>query len=375
MPILQLRNHIPISGPARREPVDGTETALRVSLGFEPAWYHLRCGVDLGERWHKDPRDRHDTLVVMKAELHRAFPMVSYWNPDDPRDTWTMSGVYGAYVIPQVFGCTLGYAADRWPVVVHRPAHSLEKWAALDSDELLAGPFVAELFGQMDIIEAEGGMIHGYLVWHSVINNAFNIVGPDIFLALTDAPETAHRFFALTPAPTCGVRRCGVCDVVIRLAQRVQERQRRSGFAIDQLDISNCVMNMISWRAYRQFFFPYDRRCAESFERFGVHTCNWNVTPYVHELTKLPKVGYLDMGMMSDMRLVRQLFPETRCAVMYSPVKFHDAPIEEIRADMLRIYDELAPCDVVMTDIQAQTPDERVIALLEICRALEDGLI
>jgi hypothetical protein len=72
---------------------------------------------------------------------------------------------------------------------------------------------------------------------------------------------------------------------------------------------------------------------------------------------------------------VRQLFPETRRAMMYSPVKFHDAPIEEIRADMRRIYEELAPCDIVMADIQAQTPDERVIALLEICRGLEDGRI
>ena len=271
---------------------------MRVSLGFEPAWYHRRCGVDLGERWHKDPRYRHDALVAMKAELHRAFPMVSYWNPDDPRDTWTMSGVYGAYVIPQVFGCTLQYAADRWPVIVHRPARSLEEWAALDPDELLAGAVRGRAVRPDGRHRGrEAGVIHGYLVWHSVINNAFNIVGPDIFLALTDAPETAHRFFAL------------ICDVMIRLAQRVQARQRRSGFPINQMDISNCVMNMISPRAYRQFFFPYDRRCAESFERFGVHTCNWNVTPYVHELVKLPKVGYLDMGIMSDMRLVRAAFP------------------------------------------------------------------
>jgi hypothetical protein len=363
MPILQLRNHIPISGPARREPADGTETAMRVSLGFEPAWYHRRCGVDLGEQWHKDPRYRHDALVTMKAELHRAFPMVDAWNLDDPSGTWTMSGVYGAYVIPQVFGCTLQYAADRWPAIIGRPTRSLAEWAALDPDELLASPFVAELFGQMDVIEEEAGAIRGYLVWHSVINNAFNIYGPDIFLALTDEPETAHHFFAL------------LCEVMIRLAQLVQERQRRSGFPINQLDISNCVMNMISPRAYRQFFFPYDKRCAESFERFGVHTCNWNVTPYVRELAKLPKVGYLDMGMMSDMRLVRELFPETRRAVMVSPVKFHDAPIEEIREDMRRIFEDLAPCDVVMADIQAQTPDSRVIALLEICRGLEDGLI
>ena len=244
-------------------------------------------------------------------------------------------------------------------VIVQRSTRSLEEWAALDPDELLAGPFVTELFGQMEVIAAAAGAMHGYLVWHSVINNAFNIYGPDIFLEMNDRPEIVHRFFGL------------ICDVMIRLAQRVQERQRRSGFAIDQLDISNCVMNMISPRAYRQFFFPYDKRCAESFERFGVHTCNWNVTPYVHELAKLPKMGYLDMGMMFDMRLVRDLSPETRRAVMYSPVKFHDAPIEEIRADMRRIYEELAPCDVVMADIQADTRDSRVIELSEICRALE----
>jgi hypothetical protein len=355
---LQLRNHIPISGPARREPADGTESPLRVSLGFEPNWYHLRCGVDLGERWHKEPRYRHDALVKMKAALHRAFPSVDYWNPADPRDTWTLSGVYGAYVVPQVFGCTLQYEADRWPLIVERPRRSLEEWASLDLEGLLNSPFVDELFGQMEIIAAEGGVIHGYLVWHSVINNAFNIIGPDIFLALGDEPEIVHRFF---------VR---ICDVMIYLAQRVQARQRQSGFAINQMDISNCVMNLISPRTYRNYFLPYDTRCAEAFDRFGVHTCNWDVTPYLPELVKLPRVGYLDMGMMSEMRQARTLFPDARRAVMYSPVKFHEAPLDEIEADMRRIYADLAPCDVVMADIQAETPDARIVALWEMCAAI-----
>jgi hypothetical protein len=131
-------------------------------------------------------------------------------------------------------------------------------------------------------------------------------------------------------------------------------------------------MNMISPRAYREFVFPYDKRIAESFERFGVHTCNWNVTPYLEELRRLPKVGYLDMGMMSDMKKARALFPEARRAVMYSPVKLQDAPVEEIRKDMERIYQELSPCDVVMADIQATTPDSRVNELLQICRTLEE---
>ena len=132
-------------------------------------------------------------------------------------------------------------------------------------------------------------------------------------------------------------------------------------------------MNMISPRAYRQFIFPHDRKIAESFERFGVHTCNWNVTPYLQVLRELPKMGYLDMGIISDMRQARALFSDARRAVMYSPVKLQDASVEEIRADMQKIRDELAPCDVVMADIQATTPDARVNELLDICHSLENS--
>lgn len=359
MPAGRLRNHIPIAGPARREPADGSESALRVSLGFEPDWYHRRCGVDFSERWHQDPFYRHETLVQMKQELHRSFPSVSYWIPAREDDTWTLSGAYGAYVIPQVFGCRLGYAPDRWPVIVERPRRSLEEWAGLRAEDVLDHPFVAELFGQLDTIEAAAGKIHGYLNWQSVINNAFNLRGQALFTGMLDQPELTHSFLGL------------ICEVMIALARRVQERQRRSGFAIDQLDISNCVMNMISPRTYRRFIFPYDRRIAEAFDLFGVHTCNWDVTPYLAELSQLPRVGYLDMGIQSDLSKVRAAFPEARRAVMYSPVRLQDASLEELRADMQKIFAELSPCDLVMADIQAQTPDHRVNDLLDICRELE----
>jgi hypothetical protein len=243
---------------------------------------------------------------------------------------------------------------------VQRPRLTLEDWAGVEAAQVLEHAFVAELFGQMETIEAAAGKIHGYLSWQSVINNAFNIREQAIFTDMIDQPELTHRFLTL------------ICDVMIALAQRVQARQRLSGFAIDQLDISNCVMNMISPRAYRNFILPYDARIAGAFERFGVHTCNWDVTPYLAELSRLPKVGYLDMGIMSDLRRAREIFPEARRAVMYSPVRLQDASLEEIRADMQKIYDELAPCDVVMADIQARTPDRRVIELFEMCRELEE---
>ena len=355
MSILKLRNHIPIAGPARREPADGTESPFRVSLGFEPAWYSRRCEVDFGERWHRDPEYRHETLTAMKGELTAAFPSVTYWDDDDPTDLATLSGVYGAYPIAHAIGIPLVYAPDRWPALDVSRRLSVDEVESLDPDRVLGSPVVEDIVRQMDIIGERWGKIHGYLNWQGVLNNAFNLRGEEIFLDMFDKPDLVRQFFGV------------ITKVMIGFAKMVQERQRSSGFRINQFSVSNCVMNMISPEQYAEFVRPFDREIAMSFERFGVHTCNWDVTPYIEVLSELPKLGYLDMGMMSDMARVRETFPDTYRAVLYSPVKLQDNSPDEIRRDMVKIYADLGPCDLVMADIQATTPDERVRDLLLMC--------
>jgi hypothetical protein len=361
MSILKLRNHIPISAPARREPADGTEPPFRVSLGFEPAWFTRRCDVKFTDRWHLDPEYRCETLKSMKAQLHRAFPSVPYWDPDNDQDLATISGVYGAYPIAHAFGIPLVYGEDRWPALNPERRLSLEAIENLEANRVLNSPVVEDIFRQMDIIEQQWGAVHGYLNWQGVLNNAFNLRGQEVFLDMFDKPDLVKHFFAV------------ITEVMIALARKVQERQRSSGFPVDQFSVSNCVMNMISPQSYAEFLRPLDAKIAGSFERFGVHTCNWDVSPYIEVLAGLPKLGYLDMGMMSDMRRVRETFPDTYRAVLYSPVKLQEAGLEEIRKDMEKIFNDLGPCDLVMADIQASTPDERVQGLLDICADIGKG--
>jgi hypothetical protein len=294
----------------------------------------------------------------MKAELVRAFPTVVYWNLSYEDDLATLSGCYGACVIPQMFGLPPRYGVDRWPVVDPDRKLSVKEIESLDIEKLFESPFVEEVFHQMDIIESEWGKVHGYLNWQGVLNNAFHIRGQDIFTDIYEQPDFVHDFFLV------------ICEVMIRLSKMVQDRQRKSGFYVNQFSVSNCVVNMISPQMYREFVFPHDRRIALSFERFGVHTCNWDITPYVEILKDLPNLGYLDMGMMTDLVKVKEMFPDTRRAVMYSPVTLQDASLEILRRDMEKISLELSPCDIVMADIQASTSDKRVNELLEICRNL-----
>ena len=361
MDIPQLRNHIPIAGPARREPVDGSETDMRVSFGFEPAWYHKRCGVEFTEHWHKDPYHRYKSLEIMKAELVKRFPAVSHWDLSQKDDLATISGIFGIYVIQYLCGVPLVYAKDRWPNMVPQKKPSFEELEQFDSDRLLQSHFVEELFSQMDVIASEWGKIHGYLNWQGILNNAFHLRGQDIFTDFTDRPDFVHQFFST------------ICDVMIRFAKMVQERQRMSGFYINQFSVSNCVMNMISPDTYSEFVFPYDKKIASNFERFGVHTCNWNITPYIDALSRLPNLGYLDMGMDSDLVRVKEIFPKTRRAVMYSPVALLEKSLESIALDLRRIFEDLAPCDVVVADIQHTTRDWKINSFHEMCRSLEES--
>jgi len=211
----------------------------------------------------------------------------------------------------------------------------------LDTDNILSSSFTEEIFHQMDIIKNQWEKIHGYLNWQGALNNAFILRGEDIFTDFYNRPALAHHLFTL------------ISDVIIQLALKVQKKQRESGFYINRFCVSNCTVNMVSPQIYREFLLPYDKKISESgFERFGMHTCNWNVTPYLVEIKKIPKIGYLDMGIMSDMKKVKKMFPETRRAIMYSPVRLQEASLDDIKKDMEKIYHELSPCDIVMADMQ-----------------------
>lgn len=354
-----LRNHIPVGGVSTREPVDGSESPLRVSLGFSPAWYHQRCGVSFTEEWHRDPHVRYRGLETMIAELKRAFPSVPYWETSNRPAS--ISGVYGIGIVPGAFGLPQVYAPDRWPTLDSRRHLSLAQVESLSPEGPLNSPIVEELFAQMEIIEREWGLIWGYPQWQGVLNTAFNLRGHEIFTDMYDRPELVRHFLGV------------IAEVMIRLAKMVEERQRSSGFDIDLLSVSNCVMNMISPQQYRQFVQPCDRLIAESFARFGVHTCEWDVTPYIEVLAELPKMGYLDMGIQSDLTRVKAAFPRTRRALLYSAARLAEAGLDEVRQDVIKIWRQLAPCDLIVADIEPSTPDRRVNELLEMCRRIETG--
>ncbi|MBN2558550.1 MAG: hypothetical protein JXB33_07345 [Clostridia bacterium] len=358
----RLRNHIPISGPATREPYSGDEPDLRVSLGFIPRWYHARLGIDFSQKWHTDPLYRYEALVKMKMYLHESFPSLPYFNTNFEngieKTCATISGVHGIKLIPMIYGLDVRYFADDWPDNLPGQFLSKEHLENLSAPDPASSPAVRQLMGQMDVIESNFGCIHGYLNYQGILNIALKLRGNDIFMDMYDDPGFAHHLFG------------HIAQTILMVSKLVQARQRKSGFDINLLSMSNCVMNMVSPDAYEEFVLPYDRMLSLEYDRFGVHTCNWNVTPYLDVLRKIDKMGYIDMGMMSDMPRAKAVFPDARRAVFYPPLELECKSAIEIEEDIKKIYNELAPCDIVMADVTDTTSVEKVNEFLGIVEDL-----
>ncbi len=352
---VQLISYIALSAPATRRPAVGNEPFLRPEIGFTPKWFHTHVEVNLGRRWHTDPAYRRDTIITMAKEIRNRFGdqrIGALQDPDHPQDLLT--GTFGTSFVAGIYGIPCVYQCDNWPWSEHQYI-SEEEADNLESPDLDNNSWFAELMDQLDWIAGENGRIEGYVNWQGVLNNAYRLRGQSLFIDMLTAPERSRRIFD-----------CVTCTMV-EAARRVYERQRRSGVERHLFTVSNCLVNMVSPDQYREFLLPCDQWIAESFGSIGVHNCAWNANPYMNEYAKIADLSYIDMGIESDLSRAREAFQTARRALMYTPMNVAERSSEQIRSDFEKIAAEYGPCDIVFADIEAGTPDERVLELIRFC--------
>jgi hypothetical protein len=157
---------------------------------------------------------------------------------------------------------------------------------------------------------------------------------------------------------------------MIDAVKRIHKRQRESGVEINFITISNCLVNMISPQLYHELLRPFDKQFENEFGNIAIHNCAWNINPYIEDYTTFSHLGYIDMGLDSDLKRAKEAFPDARRAVMYPPVDLGNKPLNSIKNDLKKIAQELAPCDIVFGDIEFDTPDEKIKFVLKICEEL-----
>ena len=356
--IAQLVSYIAPAAPATRRLASGDEPFLRPEIGFTPAWFRQHLSIDFGRPWHLDPQYRLDAVIAMRKLLRVRFPETAIGRADRPNEPLDLlTGLFGACSVAAVYGLPIVYAPDNWPDCEHQTLTD-EEVDTLVPPDLDTNPHFQQILGQVDWIAARQDRVEGSINWQGVLNNAQRLRGQQLFVDMLESPERATHLFEC------------VCQTMLDAVSRLHARQRQTGVEPRFFTVSNCLVNMVSPVQYEALLLPLDRRLAEAFPSFGIHNCAWNANPYLSAYASLPNVAYVDMGLNTDLRRARELFPRARRAVMYTPMDLARKSLEEIRQDFARIARQLGPCDVVLADIEAGTPDTRVLAAVQCCEEL-----
>lgn len=351
----QLRSYIAPGAPATRRKALGNESFLRPEIGFTPKWYRDALGISFGECWHTDPAYRRESVRAMRAELRKRFPEANIGGCEEDGPLDLLTGTYGACTVAAIYGASIRYEDDQWPVAEHLLLND-DAIDTLEPPDLDSSPVFQGLMDQVDWIAREEGTVTGFMNWQGILNNAHRLRGEPLFLDLLIDPARCRRLFEC------------VCATMIDAAKRLHARQRATGFNVEFFTVSNCLVNLVSSDHYRELLLPFDIRIAEAFGSIGIHNCAWCVDPYIDAYAEVPNVGYVDMGVDSDLPKVRALFPHARRAVMYRPTDLAVRSYDELYEEMSRIGHELGPCDIVAADIESGTPDDKVTGLIDVCR-------
>lgn len=349
----QLISYIALGAPATRRPATETLPFLRPEIGFTPNWFHQVLGIDFGEKYHIDPEYRKQSLVAMREEIDNRFPENQIGKHEDESPD-LLTGLFGACSVAAIYGVPVRYEKDQWPVNEHVHISDGEM-SDLQPPDLSVNPFFQKIMEQVDWIARDEGKVYGFMNWQGVLNNVQRIRGQELFMD-----------FYMNPDGVKNLLDC-VCTTMIEAAKILQQKQRESSIDFTFFTVSNCLVNMLSPELYAEFILPFDQKIANAFETIGIHNCAWSATPYLSDYARVPKVGYIDMGMDSDLEKAKILFPETRRAIMYTPMDLNNKTGKQIRDDMEFIAGKYGPCDIVTADIEFGTPDEKVMEMIKIC--------
>ena len=356
----QIRYYIALSSPPTRCDADGTEPFMRPEVGFTPRWFHECCQIDFSETWHEDPDYRLKAHEIMSAEVRRRFPGRNINGVEDDAPPDLLTGLYAGAVMPAVMGVGIRYWPDAWPAA-HGGMLSEEQADALEPVDVETNAFFQGILRQCDRIEELTGTIRGFLNWQGVLNTTFRLRGEEIFTDLLLEPDRARHVF------DC------VAETMLRQQKALHERQRQAGADYRFATISNCVVNMVSGEHYREFLLPYDLMLRSHFEKFGIHNCAWVVDAYMEAYAETPDLGYIDMGVTSDLVRAKELFPDARRNLLYTAMDMREKTDEQIRADFEKIAREYAPCDLGLPNIDLGIPDDRVKLAMDLCAELSES--
>ncbi|MCB9207349.1 MAG: hypothetical protein H6610_09500 [Ignavibacteriales bacterium] len=355
----QLKYYINLGAPPIRDNVTGNELFINPVVGFNPSWFNKSCGIDFSEEWHTNPQVRYDAHKKMKNEIKNRFPGYNIGEVLENKPIDLLTGIFGIGIMDSIFERPLKFYEDRWPVPYgeHLTEDEILK---LEVPNLNENKFFQSILMQVEIIYKLAGNARGFLNWQGNLNTAFRLRGQEFMIDLISNTKIARRLLNI------------ISDTYLQGVTLLYEKQKSFEIDYQFATVANCTVNMVGPEIYKNTLLEYDKKIAEKFDVIGIHNCAWTATPYLDLYSQIPNVGYIDMGIETDLKKAKEIFPYARRNCLYKSIDLKNKSFEEINKDFEFIAMNLGPCDIGLPDIEMDVPDEKIKFAIDVCKELSE---
>ncbi|MBZ5653448.1 MAG: hypothetical protein LAO18_23555, partial [Acidobacteriia bacterium] len=335
----------------RLVPSDRARNNITVVMGFMPSWWEHEYGIKFGRNFHLDRKFHVDSLVRMEQLLLDRFgDLPDFSHGEDYSGGCAFERMWGDALIPALFGCEVSFDGPSGHPYAYELGLDDSRVQGLTIPDIESHPVTQSLRPRGDR-EALG--MKGELGFEGVINVAYKLRGQQLFVDMVDAPERARHIFEVV---------WKTIDEFVRMVRTWQDPLvDRPTYFVN----CNCMVNMLSPQMYEEQLLEFDKRFAQQFELFGIHTCNWTVDPYLDSIKQIQDLAYLDMGADSNLEKVHELFPRLYPAVFLHPEEFRSLSPEDITKEVTRIGKALGKGYVLLSDLEVGTSDNQIRAAYE----------
>lgn len=263
--------------------------------------------------------------------------------------------LYGFDLIPALLGTPLDYA-DAWGFYPRtRPLTAL---AALEAVNLAATREGDWLLREKErLVRAYGSCTH-CLDLGSATNNAFRLLGEDLYAELLAEPDAVHRLF----------------DVILTTMEHACRFIKTHFGGLDPVPISNCNVSLMGPHTYRRLVLEYDARqnrfgqTEKTPPRAALHHCDVPADAFLEAYAQLPGLASLQASIRTDLAAFKRTLPGCAFSGMVSPHDLVGAP-QQVEPLLRRALAE-GVADLALWNIDTATPPEQLRSFLSALRAL-----
>jgi len=338
-------------------PNDPKQDNIVIVTGFMPSWWTHEYGITFGKDFHLDAAVHKSTLIKMASILKERFADVPnfFFSPFDYENSYPTERRYGDAFIPAIFGDEVSFdeaSGHPYAKTLNPTDEQASKITAVDVENNHV--FRSILEKRRD----PNSPITGEMGLEGVINIGYKLRGQEMFVDLIAKPELIDHIFSV------------VYETINTVTHRIRQWQDPMHTRPSYFVNCNCLVNMLSPEMYKSRLLKFDKRFNESFDIFGIHTCNWTVDPYLDAIAEIKGLGYLDMGPETDIEKVHKLFPDLTPAVFYELEKVRSLSISEIRGEIAELGKRIGRGYILFCDLEVGTGDDHIKAAYEVASKL-----